>query len=65
LNFDKDINPKSISLHQTLSGKHVRSFQELKISNWLILFGIEYKYEKELSIEGIDHYRPDFYSKNG
>ena len=57
----KDINPKSISLHQTLSGKHVRSFQELKISNWLILFGIEYKYEKELSIEGIDHYRPDFY----
>lgn len=57
----KDINPESISNHKTLLGKYVRSVQELKISNWLILFGIENKYEKNIPINGLDDYRPDFY----
>ena len=57
----EDIRQNAIDELVTLAGKHVRSFQELKISNWLTLFGIEYNYEKDLSIEGIDNYRPDFY----
>jgi len=57
----RDIGQSSIKELKTLDGKHVRSLQELKISNWLTIFGIEYKYEKGLSIKDYDNYRPDFY----
>ena len=57
----RDINSQSIAIHQTLSGIFVRSLQELKICNWLTIFNVEFKYEKNLTIEGVDDYRPDFY----
>jgi DNA helicase-4 len=50
---------------RTLNGERVRSYQELKIANWLALHGIEYVYESPFAHETAtaEHrqYKPDFY----
>jgi DNA helicase-4 len=52
-------------LYKTLSGDIVRSKQELQITNWLTLMGIEFVYEKPFPpVAGhpwTQDYRPDFY----
>ena len=54
-----------IKLHRTLSRDTVRSFQEMRIANWLTLHGIEFKYEYSFDTWPYDPwtggYRPDFY----
>jgi DNA helicase-4 len=54
-----------IKLHRTLSKDTVRSFQEMRIANWLTLHGIEFKYEHPFdqwpNEEWAGGYRPDFY----
>ncbi|WP_065979624.1 UvrD-helicase domain-containing protein [Pseudoalteromonas lipolytica] len=54
--------------YRTLQGDKVRGYQELLISNWLYLNGIEFEYEAQYvskrRIEiGFD-YKPDFYIKD-
>ena len=60
----KDINQSAIKQYKTLNNKFVRSSQEFKICNWLILHDINYEYEKHLDIKEISGYRPDFYYPN-
>jgi DNA helicase-4 len=57
----EDIEPSAIKIHKTLNNKIVRSGQEFKICNWLILHDINYEYEKHLDIKEISDYHPDFY----
>lgn len=55
---------KSVSLI-TFQGETVKSFEELKIANFLYMNGIEYKYEEafDTSIRSSNYkpYKPDFY----
>ena len=50
---------------RTLKGERVRSYQELKIANWLALHGVEYLYEAPYTHDTAtaEHrqYKPDFY----
>jgi DNA helicase-4 len=59
------ISNNYIKLHRTLSKDTVRSFQEMRIANWLTLQGIEFKYEHQFDEWPSDPwtggYRPDFY----
>ena len=59
------VSSNFIKLHRTLSKDTVRSFQEMRIANWLTLHGIEFKYEYPFSEwpskPWIGGYRPDFY----
>jgi DNA helicase-4 len=60
------ISTDSIVLHKTLSGEIVRSFQEMRICNWLTIHGINFEYEKPFDHWGKlepweGGYRPDFY----
>jgi DNA helicase-4 len=59
------ISNNFIKLHKTLSKNTVRSFQEMRIANWLTLHGIEFKYEYQFDEWPNDPwaggYRPDFY----
>jgi DNA helicase-4 len=59
------ISSDFIKLHRTLSKDTVRSFQEMRIANWLTLHGIEFKYEYPFdewpNEQWIGGYRPDFY----
>jgi DNA helicase-4 len=59
------ISNNFIKLHKTLSKDTVRSFQEMRIANWLTLHGIEFKYEhifdKWPNTAWPGGYRPDFY----
>ena len=59
------ISNNFIKLHKTLSKNIVRSFQEMRIANWLTLNGIEFKYEYQFDEWPNDPwaggYRPDFY----
>ena len=57
----EDIERSAIKVHKTLNNKIVRSGQEFKICNWLILHDINYEYEKHLDIKEISDYHPDFY----
>jgi DNA helicase-4 len=52
-----------IKLHKTLSKDIVRSYQEMRLANWLTLYGIPFKYEASFSesLSWIGGYRPDFY----
>lgn len=49
----------------TLDGKEVKSMEELQITNWLVLNGINYDYERtyEHNVSDEEHrqYMPDFY----
>lgn len=49
----------------TLDGKEVKSMEELQITNWLVLNGISYDYERsyehDVSDEEHRQYMPDFY----
>jgi DNA helicase-4 len=49
----------------TIDGKEVKSFEEAKISNWLVLNGVEYEYEKRYinpsNLNENINYKPDFY----
>ena len=47
----------------SFQGEKVKSVEELTISNFLYLNGIEYEYEKAYPY-GDDVYRPDFYLKD-
>lgn len=62
------VSNNSITLHRTLSGNTVRSYQEMRIANWLSIHGIEFKYEKEFDAWKEDEwsggYRPDYYYPN-
>jgi DNA helicase-4 len=55
-----------ITLHKTLSKNIVRSYQEMRLANWLSLYGIEFRYEESFGekISWIGGYRPDFYYPN-
>lgn len=59
------ISNNFIKLHRTLSKNTVRSFQEMRIANWLTLHGIEFNYEQQFDEWPSDPwaggYRPDFY----
>jgi len=59
------VSSNFIKLHRTLSKDTVRSFQEMRIANWLTLHGIEFKYEYSFdewpNEQWIGGYRPDFY----
>jgi DNA helicase-4 len=60
------ISENSVVLHKTLSGETVRSFQEMRICNWLTLHGIEFQYEKPFNNWCVPElweggYRPDYY----
>ena len=59
------ISSDFIKLHRTLSKDTVRSFQEMRIANWLTLHGIEFKYEYSFdqwpNEQWVGGYRPDFY----
>ena len=59
------ISSDFIKLHRTLSKDTVRSFQEMRIANWLTLHGIEFKYEYSFdqwpNEQWAGGYRPDFY----
>lgn len=50
---------------RTLKGEQVKSFEELLIANWLLLHGIDYKYEadyvKDTATVQHRQYAPDFY----
>ena len=49
----------------TLKGHCVRSFEELRIANWLFVMGITYHYERPYPVDTADsryrQYRPDFW----
>ena len=59
------ISSDFIKLHRTLSKDTVRSFQEMRIANWLTLHGVEFKYEYSFdqwpNEQWVGGYRPDFY----
>jgi DNA helicase-4 len=59
------ISSNFIKLHRTLSKDTVRSFQEMRIANWLSLHGIDFKYEYSFdqwpNEQWVGGYRPDFY----
>jgi len=48
-----------------LDGTEVKSLEELRIANWLIINGVEFKYERRYEIDTADQehrqYYPDFY----
>ncbi len=62
------VSNNTITLHRTLSGNTVRSYQEMRIANWLSIHGIEFQYEKEFDAWKEEvwsgGYRPDFYYPN-
>lgn len=62
------VSNNTITLHRTLSGNTVRSYQEMRIANWLSIHGIEFQYEKEFDAWKEEAwsggYRPDFYYPN-
>jgi len=49
----------------TIGGKEVNSFEEVRIANWLTLNGVEFEYERRYELatgtEGYRQYYPDFY----
>lgn len=56
----------AVPTYTTLAGNTVRSLQELRISNWLTLMGINYEYERTFDPaltppDWKNGYRPDFY----
>ncbi|MDA8666128.1 UvrD-helicase domain-containing protein, partial [Litoricolaceae bacterium] len=50
---------------RTMDGNEVKSLEELRISNWLFINGIDYEYERNYEVETTTaekrQYRPDFY----
>ncbi len=59
------VSSDAITLHRTLSGDTVRSYQEMRIANWLTIHGIDFHYEKEFNSWTHEAwkggYRPDFF----
>lgn len=64
MDMKAEIQDENPSL-KTLKGDRVRSIEELVISNWLYLHGINYEYERAATYVGADgatkEHRPDFY----
>ena len=59
---DRKILTVVVPTYDTLTGETVRSLQELKICNWLILMGIAFEYEKPFpKAAGWNSYLPDFF----